>query len=153
MWRHLASGLEEAALGLSRTLIEIDLNMKLVVQDPTERMAKRLAAFHNYGYQMHGQKILSDHDTRKKVLNKENGLARTVEVARSYVRFLEEPVFNCFCRSSCVRKLTAVRCRCQVPSYRLGSLRVGPCVPGLVPLHSDPSGPFVGDQRIAAGGS
>jgi hypothetical protein len=90
----LARGLEETATALGRTLLEIDLNTKLVHQDKSDVMAKRLAAFHYYTYQQHGQGMLADPVTRKGTLDPAERVPETIEVSKSYARLLESEVFD-----------------------------------------------------------
>jgi hypothetical protein len=93
-WWLLARGLEEPALGLMRTLYDVELNLKLVAKDPTDRMAKRLAAWHYYSHQRHGEKMLRNRDTREEMLRPYGDIERTIGIARSYAQFLESPVFD-----------------------------------------------------------
>ena len=90
----LAAGLVESALVLLRTLLDLQLNMALVSADPTDRMTKRLAAYHYYGYQRHGQDILGDRELRQGILANSDALNVTKDVARSYARFLEGELFD-----------------------------------------------------------
>jgi hypothetical protein len=90
----LAQSLEEPAIAVSRTLLDIELSIKLIHQDATDAMAKRLAAFHYYTYQRHGQDMLSDRETRLGELVSAQRVAETVEVARGYSHLLESDVFD-----------------------------------------------------------
>jgi len=90
----LARSLEEPAIALSRTLLDIELSIKLIHKDPTDAMAKKLAAFHYYTYQRHGQDMLSDPATRLGQLASTQRIAETVQVARSYSQLLESDVFD-----------------------------------------------------------
>lgn len=90
----LAQGLEEPAHALGRTLLDIELSIKLIHQDATDAMAHRLAAFHYYAYQQHGQDMLSDRDTREGTLAKAERAPEIVDVAKSYARLLESPAFD-----------------------------------------------------------
>lgn len=51
----LAGGLEEPAYATFRTLLEIECNLRLVTSDQTERMARKLAAFHH----LKGQRLFT----------------------------------------------------------------------------------------------
>lgn len=79
---------------LSRTLLNIELNIKLVHRDDSDNMAKRLAAFHYYTYQQHGQDALSDRETREDMLEPASRVQEMVAVTRSYARLLESEVFD-----------------------------------------------------------
>lgn len=94
IWALLARGLEESAVALSRSLIDIELNLKLITRDSTDRMAKRFAAYHYYGSQRHGQKMLQDHETRASLTKHYGSIAETIGVARSYAKYLEQPIFD-----------------------------------------------------------
>ncbi len=63
----LAHSLEEPALVVLRTLEDIRVNVKLVTQDSSDRMAKRLAAFHYLSGQRYGSGLLRVPDTRLKL--------------------------------------------------------------------------------------
>ncbi len=90
----LARSLEEPAIAISRTLLDIELSIKLVHNDSTDVMAKRLAAFHYYTHQQHGQDMLSDPDTRLHELTQAQRIAETVQVTKSYARLLDSDVFD-----------------------------------------------------------
>ncbi len=53
----VAAGLEEDAVVLFRTLIELQVNLWLVTADDTDTMAKRLAAFHYLKARRHFSKL------------------------------------------------------------------------------------------------
>lgn len=89
----LSSGLLEPAIATSRTLLEIELSLRLIINDTTGRMAKRLAAYHYLTYQRHGQDQLQDPHTRDRA--KEAGrIEELAGISGSYKRFLEMPVFD-----------------------------------------------------------
>jgi uncharacterized protein DUF5677 len=54
----LFHSLEESAVVLLRTLLETELNMRLVSGDPTEEMATRLAAYHHLKAKRHVTRVL-----------------------------------------------------------------------------------------------
>jgi hypothetical protein len=90
----LAYGLEEAAVSLTRTLMDIELNMKLVTADAADETAKRLAAWHYYASQRHGQDMLSDKETREGPLTAGDRLQEVISVTRSYAKHLESETFD-----------------------------------------------------------
>jgi hypothetical protein len=94
IWWCLHQGLEESAHVLFRTLLDIELNIRLVTGDPTDRMAKRFAAYHYLGGQRQGEKLLRNRDVRKRLVEYYGDTSHTMEVVRSYARYLEEPVFD-----------------------------------------------------------
>lgn len=79
---------------LFRTLLDIELNIRLITRDPSDRMAKRFAAYHYLGRQRQGEKLLRSRDVRKRMVEYYGDTSHTIEVARSYARYLEEPVFD-----------------------------------------------------------
>lgn len=90
----LARGLEEPAVALTRTLLDIEVSAKLIALDKTDRMAKRLAAFHYYAYQRHGQNMLSNPETRLGSLTSSGRVEEVISVAKGYAELLESEVFN-----------------------------------------------------------
>jgi hypothetical protein len=88
----LRRGLYEPAFALFRTLLDIELNLKLVAQDPTDTMARRLAAYHYLRYQRHGQRIAATPEARER--RKSGHGLNPVAVARSYAAFLDSPMFD-----------------------------------------------------------
>jgi hypothetical protein len=92
-WMLLAKGLYEPALAQIRTLLDVQLNINLIHGDASPKMAIRLGAYHYLRNQRHGEKALRDRDTRIGALT-DGLIERTIEVARSYARHLESPVFD-----------------------------------------------------------
>lgn len=90
----LSHGLVEPALALTRTLLDLYTSFRLIERDDTDRMAKRLAAFHYLAYQEHGQDMLSNRPTREGVLRTSGRIPEVIEVAKSYARHLESPAFD-----------------------------------------------------------
>jgi hypothetical protein len=90
----LGRGLLEPAIATSRTLLDTELAVRLVLGDPTNRMAKRLAAYHYLTYQQHGQDMLADPVTRKGPLSEAGRVPEVASVASSYKRFLMLPIFD-----------------------------------------------------------
>ena len=58
-------GLEEPAVATLRTLLELELNLRLVVNDPTDRMARRLIYFYAIRGRRHFSKATGDPRTRE----------------------------------------------------------------------------------------
>ena len=90
----LSRGLEEPGVALTRTLQDIELNIRLVTDDSSDRMAKRLAAYHYYGSQKHGQDMLSDPATREGPLTAGGRVQEVIAVAHSYAKHLESDAFD-----------------------------------------------------------
>jgi hypothetical protein len=90
----LSRGLVEPALSLSRTLLDIELAFRLIHQDKTDTLAKRLAAFHYLTYQEHGEGMLKNAPTRTGVLQRRDRIQEVIAIAKSYARFLEQGVFD-----------------------------------------------------------
>lgn len=94
IWQLLSKGLEDSATVLLRTLLDIHLNIRLVTADPSKRMASRLGAYHYVRCQRHGEKMLRDPNTRAVMMPTDAVRLQAVEIARSYARHLESPVFD-----------------------------------------------------------
>lgn len=90
----LSRGLVEPALALSRTLLDIELAFRLIHQDKTDRLAKRLAAFHYLTYQEHGEGMLKNAPTRNGILQRRDRIAEVIAISKGYARFLEQSVFD-----------------------------------------------------------
>jgi len=87
-------GLLEPAQGTFRTLLDIEMSVRLILGDPSDRMAKRLGAYHYLTYRKHGQDLLHNPTTRTDTLAKAGRIPEVIEVAKSYARLLESPVFD-----------------------------------------------------------
>lgn len=94
IWLLLSRGLEEDANVLTRTLLDVHLNARLVTSDPTPRMAMRLAAYHYLRYQRHGERMLRDPGTREDMLGDAAERAETARIAGSYAAHLKSPLFD-----------------------------------------------------------
>ena len=94
IWWLLARGLEEPALVMLRTLLDVEVNLRLITMDKTDRMAKRLAAWHYLSYQRHGEKMLRDPGARDQLDKRNGGRIGVIEIAKSYARYLESPGFD-----------------------------------------------------------
>jgi hypothetical protein len=88
----LAFGLVEPATALTRTLLDIEVSLKIIHADPTDRMAKRLAAYHYITMQQHGQDMLGDRDTREGSLAGAGRVDEVRQIAGSYKKMLESGV-------------------------------------------------------------
>jgi hypothetical protein len=88
------AGLMEPALSVSRTLMDIELSMKLVLRDKTDQKAHALAASHYLQYQLHGQEMLGNTPTREGMLGSADRIVEVRQIAKSYAAFLESPVFD-----------------------------------------------------------
>jgi hypothetical protein len=94
IWLLLSRGLEENANALTRTLLDVHLNVRLVTLDQTPRMAMRLAAYHYLRYQRHGERVLRDPGTREEMLDDAGDRAETARIAGSYAGHLKSPLFD-----------------------------------------------------------
>lgn len=94
IYQLLSLGLLEPAVGLTRTLLDIEVAIKLIHADDQDEMGKRLAAYHYYAYQTHGQDMLSDRATRIETLGPHGRIPEIIEVAKQYARLLESDVFD-----------------------------------------------------------
>lgn len=94
VYRLLAGGLVEAALALDRSLIDIDLNLSLVTADPTDRMAKRLAAYHYLHGQRHGERMMHDPVSRTALAQDGDHLAQARLASKNFAAMLRMPVFD-----------------------------------------------------------
>ena len=89
----LAAGLLEPAIAQSRTLLEIELALRLIYSDSSGLMAKRLAAYHYLTYQRHGQDQLADPGTRRRAVEADR-VKELAQISGSYKRLLELPIFD-----------------------------------------------------------
>lgn len=90
---NVASGLEEPAFVLLRSLLEIELNLKLIVSDPSGRMARRLAAFHFLTGYRQNQTLLSRRVTREK-LYEFDAFDWTLATTKKMESFFDSPAFD-----------------------------------------------------------
>ena len=90
----LTHGLEEDAFVLFRTLLDIEVNLRLVTHDETDEMARRLAAFHYFKGQKHITKIFSHPDTRNDLHESSQDLKFTREAGRRMKKYFDMPAFN-----------------------------------------------------------
>jgi hypothetical protein len=92
--RLISLGLEEPAVELLRTLVEIDLNLRLLTADATDRMAKRLAAHHYRATQRQGTKMLSHPPTRARLGGPAADFSWVTAVTRQQKEFFESTNFD-----------------------------------------------------------
>jgi hypothetical protein len=85
----LYCGLPEAAVPLLRTLLDIELNARLVARDESEHTAKRLAAYHYFATQQHHEGVLTDRTTRAMLATFEGAKEETPEIARQNKKWFE----------------------------------------------------------------
>jgi len=90
----IAHGLEEPAAQVLRTLLEIRVYLRLITQDPSDRMAKRLAAFHYSAGQRYGTSLLRDRDTRLKIEEKTGESDWIKAQAKALKEFFESAAFD-----------------------------------------------------------
>lgn len=90
----LVHSLEEPAIVLLRGLLDVEVNLKLMVQDPTDRMAKRFGA-HNYlAAQRAGTGLLRNLQTHAKLREAPDVLAFNKRVSREQKEFFESAAFD-----------------------------------------------------------
>ncbi len=89
----VAAGLEEDAVVLFRTLIELQVNLWLVTADDTDTMAKRLAAFHYLKARRHFSKLFGNPDTRGRIQGDGEHFEWGRETSRRMKEFLDSESF------------------------------------------------------------
>jgi hypothetical protein len=87
-------GLPESAMALLRTLLDLELNIRLVTKDSTARTAKRLAAYHYLLGQRHGQRMVASPETRDTFRKTEGVFEEMLDTTRRYKNWLEAPGFD-----------------------------------------------------------
>jgi hypothetical protein len=87
------NGLPEGAVGLVRTLLDIELNARLVAADSTDRTAKRYAAYHYFIGRRHGQKMSSDRATRSMLQRYEGAFEEVLDALRRHEEWFQTPGF------------------------------------------------------------
>ena len=93
--RHLlAAGLLEPAVSIDRTLLDIELAVTLIHADKSDTTAHRLAAYHYYAHQRHGQDMLSNRPTRHNVLAAHSRVPEIIEVSKAYAGFFQVSMFD-----------------------------------------------------------
>ena len=90
----LYHGLPEAAVPLLRTLLDIEVNTKLVTADTSETTAKRLAAYHYFAVKRHQHKLLSDPLSRRLLEEFEGEKPTAAGLARKNQEWFEAPGFS-----------------------------------------------------------
>jgi hypothetical protein len=90
----LMQGLEEDALVLFRTLLDIEVNFRLVTSDKTDEMARRLAAFQYLKGQHHINKIFSHPCTRKDIDENAQDLKFMHEAGKRMKEHFGMPAFD-----------------------------------------------------------
>lgn len=61
----ISKGLEEPAVATMRTLLELEVNLRLILDDPTDLMARRLIFFYSVRGRRHFTKVACDTETRE----------------------------------------------------------------------------------------
>ncbi len=90
----LTQGLEESAIGLFRTLLDLEVNLRLVTGDEADKMARRLAAFHFLTGRRHFSRVFSHPDTRGQLEEKPKEFEWTRQASRRMKKFFESPAFD-----------------------------------------------------------
>lgn len=87
-------GLEEPAVATLRTLLELELNLRLVVNDPTDRMARRLIYFYAIRGRRHFSKATRDARTRELFQQDSERWAWAKEMSRFFKEQLSADEFE-----------------------------------------------------------
>ena len=87
-------GLEEPAFATLRTLLELELNLRLVVNDPTDRMARRLIYFYAIRGRRHFSKATRDTRTRELFQENNDHWTWAKEMSRSFKEQLSADEFE-----------------------------------------------------------
>ena len=90
----LHTGLVETSVALSRSLMDIELTIQLIVQDETDDTALRLVAYDYYQRQLFGQKQLSDTATRGVLAEYPGESARVKSASRGWKEQFNSPFFD-----------------------------------------------------------
>lgn len=89
-----AHGLEEPAAAQFRTLLDAQLNLRLVLTDSSDHMARRLAAYHYLGAKRHLQSQLSDPSRRAHLESVPEHHGWTLDVARKMKDYFNSETFD-----------------------------------------------------------
>ena len=87
----ISAGLMEPAAATHRTLLDIEIAFNLIVRDPTDRMARRLALKCAQDYQQHGEGILRDPQARTKTEQRSNEIR---QVSATYKQLVNDAAFD-----------------------------------------------------------
>jgi hypothetical protein len=90
----IEAGLEEASFVSFRTLLDVELNLRLIVSDSSGRMARRFAAYHHLTAKRHGTRILEHPQTRQILMGGAGDLETTIEWTRRWASYLRQSVFD-----------------------------------------------------------
>jgi Family of unknown function (DUF5677) len=88
------AGLYEPAIGVARTLQDIELSIKLILRDDTDDMARALAAWHFLQYERHGRDMLKNPATREGMLKGDWTAEQVRLVAKNYASLLRSETFD-----------------------------------------------------------
>lgn len=88
------AGLYEPAMGVTRTLQDLEVSLKLVLQDESDDRARALAAWHYLQYQRHGTDMLRNPDTRAGLIDPGWGVEDVQRIAKNYAALLKGPAFE-----------------------------------------------------------
>ena len=89
-----AAGLEEAAVAVFRTLLELEVNLTLVLDDDTNEAAKRLAAFHFVNGRRHFSKLFGNPDMRERLQGDADHWEWSRATSRRFKEFFESDEFD-----------------------------------------------------------
>ena len=90
----ISKGLEEPSLSTSRTLLELEMNLRLVVNDPSDRMARKLAFFYFVRGRRHFVRSTNDNATRELLQEDTAHWGWAVDMARLFKTALSSEEFE-----------------------------------------------------------
>jgi len=90
----LRRGLAEPAFASHRTLLDIEVAMKLILRDDRDVMARRLALACALQYKSHGEDMLGNRPTREDRLGAPDRVLHVLSVTRSYANLIKDPAFD-----------------------------------------------------------
>ncbi len=90
----LRHGLAEPAFATHRTLLDVEIALKLVLRDNDDIQARRLALACVLQYKAHGQDMLTNRVVREQRLRPANRLNEIMAVTKTYADLVKDPTFD-----------------------------------------------------------
>ncbi len=90
----IAAGLEESAVVVFRTFLELDVNLRLMFGAEGDHMAKRLAAHYFVKGRRHFAKLLGDAEVRTRIRQDPEHWDWSTQTSRRFREFLESSAFD-----------------------------------------------------------
>ena len=90
----ISKGLDEPALSTSRTLLELEVNLRLVINDSSDMMARRLAFFYFVRGRRHFLHTTRDNDTRDLLQEDSRHWGWTIDMSRLFKTGLKSGDFD-----------------------------------------------------------